>query len=293
MRISAFLTLAAALASLLIDSFTEATVQNDSQKHVLLFAGLGSPSHIKPLILYAQALKERGHRISFVIGNDFEQILDKSEFDKTYLILDDGVMSPKSIASRRGNVRQVPYTIETMIRPIREFINRHDIALYSNFTKLIETLKSEGDAPNVIICDFFAFPCMDVSRAFEIPAVVSAHVPSVMGLSCILWNITIAYLFHSVVGNVLNPSRSSYTDFVPSDFQEMPLSTRLGLLARNALSFLPQFVSTNWELGQKRKSAGLPQPTTDMMHYTETNVVLVNSFHPLAVSEFPKSKGLP
>jgi hypothetical protein len=55
------------------------------------------------------------------------------------------------------------------------------------------------------------------------------------------------------------------------------------VLARNALLFLPAFIWVDKALKEERRKVGLPEPTTNMMYYTETHAVLVNSFFPLAV----------
>jgi UDP:flavonoid glycosyltransferase YjiC (YdhE family) len=167
------------LAALCSFDVNATTLADDhfTPKHVCFFAGVGSPSHIKPLILYGEALKEKGHRVSFAAGEDFAHVLNPAEFDNSFTVLKERTMSPASTAM----LRTVPYTMLSLAKLTELFLNPYDIALYTNFSAALESLREQNDLPDVIVCDFFGYPCFDVAKAFNIPAIAAAHVPHPVG----------------------------------------------------------------------------------------------------------------
>jgi UDP:flavonoid glycosyltransferase YjiC (YdhE family) len=156
---------------------------NVRKKHVVFCATFGGPSHIKPMLGYGAELAKRGHTVTLATNDDLQPYADPHGFNKYSLgpkKLNETWENTNIQAMAAGNYGQVD-----VLAPMMETQKMYYPDTHKALEKLFEGKTDKGKV-DVVICDFFVFPCMDLATKHKVPYIVATHTVGVFGMSLYL-----------------------------------------------------------------------------------------------------------
>ncbi|KAI9293331.1 UDP-Glycosyltransferase/glycogen phosphorylase, partial [Neoconidiobolus thromboides FSU 785] len=137
--------------------------------NIVVHSAFGGRSHIKSSLEIGDALAQRGHKITYATLDDnirFTKGYDIGNYSIGGGFLDDETM--RNIMRERILDRNTENTGKAMARTLGP-------VFIINYERTFQPLKEYliKSKPDLIACDFFAHPCIDLAKHLKIPLIIS------------------------------------------------------------------------------------------------------------------------
>jgi hypothetical protein len=140
-------------------------------KNIFLCSGVGSASHVRPLLEYGLALKRKGHRVTLGMLKEYDEMAKPYKLD-TFHVADE----PNPFYSTRMEEwMRLGFGIRPLVKVAMEVSAPFDAFVYKGLERWFRNQKSQQQLPDIVVGDLAAMPCFEFAREYNVTALVSAH----------------------------------------------------------------------------------------------------------------------
>ncbi|KAJ9057860.1 hypothetical protein DSO57_1018464 [Entomophthora muscae] len=154
-------------------------VQSEGPLKVMISMGIGTNSHIKPLLEIGTILQERNHSVFYTSFGSNEK------FNKPYQLPfvslgneADSAWNPRTMMKQQFNRRDAGEPSSAMLKSFTEI----STSIYDKTYPLILSVM-EQENPDVVLCDFIATACRDAAQMLGIPLITGFQSTDIYGVT--------------------------------------------------------------------------------------------------------------
>ncbi|KAJ9063931.1 hypothetical protein DSO57_1035777 [Entomophthora muscae] len=164
---------------MLLLSFLVCLVKAEAPLKVMVSMGLGTNSHIKPLLEMGAILRERNHTVFY---SSFES---NRKFNKPYQLAFVSLGDDRDAGWNQRSLMKKQFTKRENPDPSRDMATSFGMVAAPVYDKSYPVILKvmEQERPDVVLCDFLATACRDAAQMLAIPLITGFQATDFFGVT--------------------------------------------------------------------------------------------------------------